>query len=147
MEKIMILIKKYMVLGLVASLAVFFWGLSNWIMARNYQPDPPVQAPLRRLAPKPQETQYPLDRYQGLFGGSLFLGDDIKQTSGIFQTKLILWGLINNGWAVVGDDPASNLNTWIVKAGDTVAGEQIVSVGVRCVTVKNSSGVGKVEMR
>jgi hypothetical protein len=47
---------------------------------------------------------------------------------------------------VVGDDPGSNLNTWIVKAGDKVVDEQIVSVGVRYIIVRNQSGEGKVAM-
>ena len=70
-------------------------------------------------------------KLRSLFGGSLFFGEDVKQPASIFQSKLVLWGLINNGWAVVGDDPGSNQNTWIVKAGDAVVGEQIVTVGVR----------------
>ena len=147
MDKILILIKKYLKLAFICSLAVFFWGLSTWITARNYQPDVPVPAPMRHSLLKPKESAFPVARYQSLFGGSLFFGEDVKQTAGGFQSRLVLWGLINNGWAVVGDDPASNQNTWIVKAGDTAAGEKIVSVGVRCITVKNGSGEGIVAMR
>ena len=147
MENIMIWIKKYIRLAFICSLAVFLWGLSTWFTARNYQPDAPIQTPLRRFLPKTKEMTYPVARYQSLFGGSLFFGEDVKQPASVFQSKLILWGLINNGWAVVGDDPGSNQNTWIVKAGDTVAGEQIVSVGVRCITVRNGSGEGIVAMR
>jgi hypothetical protein len=147
MEKIMIRIKKYIRLAFICSLAIFLWGFSTWITARNYQPDAPIQTPLRSFSPKTKEIRYPADRYQSLFGGGLFFGEDVKQPVGVFQSKLVLWGLINNSLAVVGDDPASNQNTWIVKAGDTVAGEQIVSVGVRCITVRNGSGEGKVEMK
>jgi hypothetical protein len=147
MAKLMIWIKKYMVLAFAGSLAVFLGGLSTWLIAHAYQPDLPIQEPLRHFSTSKPVIGYPVTRYQSLFGGSLFFGEDVKQPLSVFQSKLVLWGLIHNGYAVVGDDPGSNQNTWIVKAGDTVAGEKIVSVGVRYIIVQNQSGEGKVEMR
>lgn len=40
-------------------------------------------------------------------GGGIFFGENLKASSGLFQPKLVLWGLINNTGAVVGNDSAT----------------------------------------
>jgi hypothetical protein len=142
----MLLIKKYLWFALIGSFLVFIWGLSTWIIARHYQPEVPVQTPAHHYTLAKKETAFPITRYQSLFDGSLFFGEGNSNKTGGFQSHLILWGLINGGWAVVGVDPDSNQKTWIVKAGDTVEGEQIVAVGVRYISVRNQTGEGKVVM-
>jgi hypothetical protein len=140
----MLLIKKYLWFALIGSFLIFIWGFSTWIIARHYQPEIPIQTPAQHYTLAKKAITFPISRYQSLFDGSLFLGEEnIKKTGG-FQSHLILWGLINGGWAVVGIDPGSNQNTWIVKAGDTVEGERIVAVGVRYINVRNQTGEGKV---
>jgi hypothetical protein len=146
MTNLMDLIKKYLGLALLGSLLVFAGGLSAWLMARNYQPEVPVQAPLRHYNAPKKDPAPPLSRYQSLFGGSLFFGENLKQGGG-FQSRLVLWGLIHNAWAVVGDDPNSHQNTRIVKAGDSVAGEKIIAVGAGYIIVRNQTGEGKIAMR
>jgi hypothetical protein len=138
-------LKKYVGFAILGSLMVFVWGLAVWFIARDYQPELPVQRqPQHVILPKP-EVSYAITRYQSLLEGSLFFSESVKP-AGTFQSRLVLWGLINNHRALVGVDPGSNQNTWIVKAGDSVEGEQIVAVGVREITVRNASGEGKVRM-
>jgi hypothetical protein len=146
MGNIMLLIKKYLWFALIGSFLVFIWGFFAWIIARHYQPESPVQTPAQHYTLPKKETTFPISKYQSLFDGSLFFGEGSSKKTGGFQSHLILWGLINGGWAVVGIDPRFNQNTWIVKAGDTVEGEQIVAVGVRYISVRNQTGEGKVVM-
>ena len=145
MANILVLIKKYIWLALGGSFLILIWGLSAWMIARHYQPEIPIQAPAQHYSLPKEGTGFPIARYQSLFDGSLFFGQGRKSIS-VFQSRLILWGLINGGWAVVGIDPQSNQNTWIVKAGDTVEGEQVITVGVRYIIVRNQTGEGKVGM-
>jgi hypothetical protein len=146
MNNVMEWLKKYFKFALIGSALVFTAGFSAWHMARHYQPEVPIEMPLRHYNTAKKEPVPPFSRYQSLSGGSMFFGENIKSSDGAFQSRLVLWGLISNAWAVVGEDPNSSQNTWIVKAGDTVAGEQIVAVGVRYIVVRNQSGEGKVRM-
>ncbi|TCL54486.1 hypothetical protein EDC14_10633 [Hydrogenispora ethanolica] len=147
------------ILGL-AALAVFGWGCFAWVVARSYQPElPEVLPPERSIAPQPGRL-FPLQRYEALQSGALFFAKALPALEGplpvappppqIFHSKLVLWGLIKDArqnWAVVGNDLQSSQDTRVVKAGDTVAGEQIIQFGERSIRVKNSSGEGWVELK
>lgn len=145
MGNITVQLKKYIWFALLGSFLVFIWGFLAWIIARHYQPEIPVQAPAQHYTIPKEESRFAITRYQSLLDGSLFFGEGSKK-NGVFQSRLVLWGLINGGYAVVGVDPQSNQNTWIVKAGDTVEGEQVLAVGARFIVVRNQTGEGKVVM-
>lgn len=142
-------ISKLWLIGIIVAVIVFIWGLLAWIMASQYVPKAPASAPLIKYSNPKQRSGFPITKYQSLMSGKLFFGSDGGQfTRNItFTSKLILQGLIHGAYALVTIDPLSNENTKIVKAGDTIEGEQIIAVGEDSITVRNQTGEGKIHLR
>jgi hypothetical protein len=151
--KIMIQLKKEQLAGLVVSSLIFAWGAQTWLVARLYQPDSPAMAPLERYVYKNKSANAIQPLSPELLQGTLFFGAPpvipVKEKPVMvipFKSSLVVWG-VTNGTAVVGTDPNSNQQTWIVKPGETVAGERIIGLGSNYIIVKNGTGRGKVMMR
>jgi hypothetical protein len=131
------------------SIIFFIVGFTIWLMAHLYQPVEPIPNPVGKIKVDPIPSSYSLDRYQSLMSGRLFFGGvdpgmDIPIVQ--FRSRLILWGVINGGHAVVGLDPNSHNNDRVVAVGDTVEGETIIAIGDGFIMVKNQTGQGKIRM-
>lgn len=145
---IVIVSKKYWLIMYGVSAVIFCLGFIIWLMAYLYEPVTHSSATLQRYTIKSRLEIYPFERYQTLMSGRLFFGGsdipvDINPIVQ-FHSRLILWGVIKGGHAVVGLDPGSNLDTKLIKAGDEVEGERIISVGEKYILVRNQTGQGKV---
>ena len=136
--------KKYWIYAVLLAIIVFGWGLGSWLMARLYQPEEPVQAPLQSYKFSPKENSFPLSRYESLMDGHLFFGGAIVSSQVEFSSKLVLWGVVKDETAVVGLDPTSNQDTKVVRVGGYYAGEQIIAIGSNYVVVRNATGEGRV---
>jgi hypothetical protein len=69
-----------------------------------------------------------------------------------FHSKLILYGLTRGAnpkenCAVVGLEGSGNKQTWLVKAGSKVEGEQVLRIADQYILVRNETGKGKVRLR
>jgi hypothetical protein len=136
-------LKKYWFLILIFVLLVFGWGFSTWLTARLYVPDNPVvNSPGPAPKPDGKETKFPISRYEALLGGRLFFGE-VKPVTVAFKSNLLLWGVIKGteNRVVVGANPNQ---TWVVRAGETVEGEQIIAIGDNYIQVRNQTGEGTV---
>lgn len=138
---------KLWLLAAVIALLFFILGLGTWVSAGHYIPETPAPAPVKKFYPPKLQAPAPLAKYQPLLSGKLFFGTEKTTTGVLFSSKLVLWGLIHGNTALVGLDPQSNQNTWIVKAGDTVEGEKILRVGENSITVSNQTGEGEVFLK
>jgi hypothetical protein len=93
---------------------------------------------------------FTLDRYQRLLAGEMFFGvPDQVQVVSIFKSSLVLWGITHGrgSRAVVGTDPGSQKQTWIVKSGDKIGSEQIVAIDKDFILVSNPTGQGRIYMQ
>lgn len=131
------------VIGLIAATVVFGWGGFQWWQAVAYLPVTPVQAPLNYFSSASPEPPVDLARYQRLFTGELFFGT-VAQPLLDFYSSLKVLGLIKgvNPRAVVSIGDSEQ--TWIVKPGSVVEGEQIITIGEDYILVKNENGEGMV---
>jgi hypothetical protein len=146
-----VITKKYWLIIYGSSLAIFLTGLIIWLTARLYQPVTPSEAPVRHIDVGKIPPVYPLDRYRSLMGGRLFFGgnDPSFNSNGgpkvpQFGSRMVLWGVIKGGRAVIGFDPNSNLETKLVKVGDVIEGEKIVAIGDKYIEIKNQTGQGRI---
>lgn len=136
--------EKYILIGLLVALLVLIWGLTTWISACHYIPNPPKAAPKNKFTSLKPGLTYPLNKYQSLLTGKLFFGTASTTMKAAFRSRLVLWGLAHRSEAIVGTDPLSNQITWMVKVGDTVEGEKIVAIGNDYIVVRNQTGEGRV---
>ncbi len=147
----MVLKQKYWLIIYGISLALFCFGFANWLMAHFYQPLNPTLAPVRHNDIGEIPSVYSLERYRSLLGGRLFFGGaDIPDNPGIqipqFTSRMVLWGVIKGGHAIVGFDSGSNQDTKLVKAGDVIEGEKILAIGDKYIEVRNQTGQGKIRL-
>mgnify|MGYP005848891069 CR=1 FL=1 len=142
--------KKYLFPILYGVSALFFVvGFTIWLFAYLYKPLDPVVKPVGKINIPPVPSSYSLNRYQSLMSGRLFFGGVDPATEipiVTFRSRLLLWGVIQNGHAVVGLDPNNHGNDRVVTVGDTVEGETITAIGDGYIMVKNQTGQGRVKM-
>ncbi len=145
--------EQQLLIGFGVGLLVFGWGLTSWFQARNYQPLAPQQSPVRQFSYQKSEPSPNFAQYQALASGKMFFGSSSANASNlppsIFQSKLVVWGIINGkpSTAVIGVDPDSNADTWIIKPGDTMLDERVVAIGANFVLVRNRTGEGRVYIK
>lgn len=146
----MVIPKKYLFPILYGVSIVFFIiGFTIWLFAYLYKPVDPIPGPVGPIKIPPVPSTYPLGRYQSLMSGRLFFGgvDPSTEIPVVqFRSRLLLWGVIQNGHAVVGLDPNNHSNNRVVAVGDTVEGETITAIGDGYITVKNQTGQGRIKI-
>lgn len=132
------------------SILFFIAGLTIWLFARLYQPVEPIPISAGPIKIAPIPSAYSVERYRSLMSGRLFFGgvDPVDTEIPVvqFRSRLLLWGVIKDGHAVVGLDPNSHSNDQMVKVGDMVEGETITAIGDGYIMVKNQTGQGKIKM-
>ncbi len=145
--------EQQLLIGFGVGLLVFGWGLTSWFQARNYQPLAPVQSPVRQFSYQKPEPSPKFAQYQALTSGKMYFGSSSVTASNlppiIFQSKLVVWGIISGkpSNAVIGVDPESNADTWIIKPGDMMLDERVVGIGANFVLVRNRTGEGRVYLK
>lgn len=146
----MVIPKKYWFpISYSVSIVFFIVGFTIWLFAYLYKPVDPIEIPSSPVKISPVPSTYPLSRYQSLMSGRLFFGgvDPSTEIPVVqFRSRLLLWGVIKNGHAVVGLDPNDHTNNRVVTVGDTVEGETITAIGDGYIMVKNQTGQGKVKL-
>jgi hypothetical protein len=132
------------------SILFFIAGMMVWLFARWYQPAEPTVGPVGIIKIAPVPSVHPVERYQSLMSGRLFFGGSDPGLDPIpvvqFHSRLILWGVIKDGQAVVGLDPNSHQDTRLVGVGDVVEGETITGIGDGYIVVKNQTGQGRIRI-
>lgn len=146
----MVIPKKYW-FPILYTISILFFsvGMTIWLFARLYQPVEPTPVSVGSIKVDPIPPVYPLERYQSLMSGRLFFGGSEPLTNipiVQFRSRLILWGVIKGGQAVVGLDPNSHQDTRLITVGDVVEGETITGIGDGYITVKNQTGQGRIKI-
>jgi hypothetical protein len=131
-----------------AALLIFVAGGIVWLAAGWGAGKPPRTDLPPQYRFNGSETTVAAGRYDRLQDGTLFFGEP-SLTVTVFSSRLVLWGVVGgrNPQAIVGTDPSSNRVTRMVKPGDQVEGEKIVSIGERFIVVRNVSGEGRVDLK
>jgi hypothetical protein len=98
-----------------------------------------------------KEPIFPVERYSKLFQGELFFGKSEPARS-VFSSELMVLGVTQgvtskDGYAVVRMASGSEEETMIVKEGMVIAGETILKIVEKGITVKNLTGVGTIYLQ
>jgi hypothetical protein len=92
-----------------------------------------------------------VERYSKLFQGELFFGK-LEPARSVFSSELMVLGVTQgvtskDGYAVVRMASGSEEETMIVKEGMVIAGETILKIVEKGITVKNLTGVGTIYLQ
>jgi hypothetical protein len=102
-----------------------------------------------------KEPVFPVERYIQLFQGELFFGkppEGSEPEKPIFSSGLMVLGITQgitskDGYAVVSMTSGSEEETLIVKEGMVIAGETILKITEKGIMIKNTTGVGTINLQ
>jgi hypothetical protein len=102
-----------------------------------------------------KEPVFPVERYSKLFQGELFFGkppEGSEPAKPVFSSELMVLGITQgvtsrDGYAVIRMTSGSEEETLIVKEGMVIAGETILKITEKGITVKNPTGVGTIDLQ